>query len=116
MTYTERATRTPTPEEDKAIETMYLRKAKHQPPHGYITTTAPIPMGSKDGDGPWGPNPDRIIPAGATLKIVMVSRMGDCGLSDNLEADYGYDVRLNWEDAAMSNIRLDPASNRSAPR
>jgi hypothetical protein len=62
-------------------------------------------MGGDGNGGPWN-NPDRIIPVGQTLKIVMVSRFGDAGLTDNLKADYGYSVRLDWEDAAMTNIRL----------
>jgi hypothetical protein len=36
---------------------------------------------------------------------VMVSRFGDCGLTDDLAADNGYGLRLDWEDAAMTDIR-----------
>ncbi len=103
-----RPTRELTKEEEAAIETMYQRKEAFEPPNGYVTTTAPIPMGSNDEMGPWGENPNRIIPAGATLKIVMVSRMGDAGLIDKLDIERGYEVRLSWDDAAMSNIRLTP--------
>ena len=106
METTTRPTRTLTPEENAAIEEMYRRKAAHKSPQGYVTLAAPVPYGSTDDKGPWGPNPAKIIPAGATMKIVMVSRFGDCGLCDNLSAEYGYDVRLGWDDAAMFNIRL----------
>ncbi len=102
----DRPIRKPSAEEVTAIEEMYRRKAKHEPPNGYVTLTAPVPFGSTDDKGPWGPNPRKIIPAGTVMKIVMVSRFDDCGLSDDLDADYGYDVRLSWDDAAMSNIRL----------
>ena len=102
----DRPTRKLTAEETAVVEELYRRKNRHGSCHGYITTAAPVPMGSKDGKGPWGGNPARIIPAGQTLKIVMVSRFGDAGLTDNLEADYGYEVRLDWEDAAMKDIRL----------
>lgn len=87
---------------------LYRRKKARELPHGYVTTTAPVPMGSTDGKGPWNGNPKKIIPPGTTLKIVMVSSMGDCGLTDDLNADVGYQVRLDWEDAAMTNIRLQP--------
>ena len=38
------------------------------------------------------------IPKGTTLKIVMVSRFGDCGLTDNLKADHGYHLRVDFDD------------------
>jgi hypothetical protein len=96
--------RTVTPREEAVIKHLYAER-KNLPP-AFVTTAAPIPMGSKDDKGPWGPNPDRIIPAGTTLKIVMVSRMGDCGLIDDLEATHGYAVRFNWESAALTDFRL----------
>ncbi len=99
----ERPTRTLTPAEEAHIKWMYEHKGERK--LGFITTTAPVPMGSTDDKGPWGPNPRKIIPAGRTLRIVMVSRFGDCGLTDDLKAQYGYDVRLSWEDAAMMDIR-----------
>ena len=101
----QRPTRKLTKEEESVVEELYRRKNRFEPYCGYVTTTIPVPMRSTDGsdNGPW---PKKIIPAGQTLKIVMVSRFGDCGLTDNLNADYGYGVRIDWEDAAMSNIRL----------
>lgn len=72
----ERAKRKLTPEEDAVVQELYRRKKRHEPCDAYVTTAAPVPMGSKDEKGPWGENPDRIIPAGRTLKIVMVSRSG----------------------------------------
>jgi hypothetical protein len=90
--------------EEEIIKQLYAR-SRDLPP-AYVTAARPIPMGSKDGKGPWGGKPDRMIPVGSTLRIVMVSRMGDCGLSDNLDATHGYDVRFNWESAFMSDIRL----------
>lgn len=36
----------------------------------------------------------RTIPAGTKVKIVMVSRFGDVGITDNLEAENGYGARV----------------------
>lgn len=102
----ERAKRELTQSEAEVIDELYRRKQRYEVTNGYVTTTEPIPMGSKDDKGPWGGNPDRVIPPGSTIKIVMVSRMGDCGLTDDLTAETGYHVRLDWNDAAMSDIRL----------
>lgn len=96
-----------TDEEKAVIEKLYERNRNYDT-FGYVTTTTEVPLGSKDDKGPWGENPDRVVPAGTTLKIVMVSRMDDCGLTDDLNATHGYAVRLDWESAAMTNIRLTP--------
>jgi hypothetical protein len=34
------------------------------------------------------------VPAGTRVKVVMVSRMGDVGITDNLKADTGYHYRV----------------------
>lgn len=41
---------------------------------------------------------DRIVPVGATVRIVMVSRFGDVGLTDDLTAEYGYHARSSFKD------------------
>ena len=46
---------------------------------------------------------DRKIPAGTTVKIVMWSRFGDVGITDDLEADQGYGARVNLSE--LSNVR-----------
>lgn len=45
-------------------------------------------------------------PAGSTVRIVMVSRMGDVGITENLEATTGYGARLKLED--LTNFRQTP--------
>jgi hypothetical protein len=47
------------------------------------------------------------IPAGATLKIVLISRLGDFGLTDDLTAEYGYRIRLPWDSPAITNLRRE---------
>lgn len=40
----------------------------------------------------------RMVPAGTKVKIVMVSRFGDVGITDNLAAEYGYSARISLDD------------------
>lgn len=47
--------------------------------------------------------------SGTIAKVVMVSRMGDCGLTRNLRAEFGYDMRLAPE-------CLEIVSDEEAPR
>jgi hypothetical protein len=102
----ERTKRQLTPAEDALINELYAAKARFQNTHAYVTTTEPLPMTDWNGRHPVEENTTkRTIPAGSTLKVVMVSRFGDCGLTDDLAADNGYGLRLDWEDAAMTDIR-----------
>ena len=39
----------------------------------------------------------RIIPAGTRVRIWMVSRFGDVGITDNLTSAIGYDARVDCE-------------------
>jgi len=42
---------------------------------------------------------ERMVPAGTLVKIVMVSRLGDVGVTDDLTKDYGgYNARVLLED------------------
>lgn len=102
-------TRTLTPAEEALIRELYDLKAEYKPTHAYVTTTRPLPMRRWNGRHPVDENTVvDTIPAGATLKIVMASRLGDCGLTDDLNASHGYGLRLLWEDAAMTDIRREP--------
>jgi hypothetical protein len=99
-----RPTRQLTHREEKLIDGMYADKMR--PCLGYVTIVSPVPMGRSHPDkSPWEA-PAKIIQPRATLRIVMISRFGDFGLTDDLDAELGYDVRLNFDDAAMTDIRL----------
>lgn len=39
-----------------------------------------------------------LIPAGTPVKVVMVSRMGDCGITLDFRAEHGYTARVLPED------------------
>jgi hypothetical protein len=97
------------PREEAAIAAMYERKAQSLPCDGFVTTTAAVPMRSWNGNhfpSVEANTTTEMVPAGTVLKIVMVSRFGDCGLSDDLTADYGYGLRLNFDDDRIHDIRL----------
>jgi hypothetical protein len=46
------------------------------------------------------------VPAGQTVKLVMVSRLGDVGLTEDLTAENGYGIRLQLSD--LCNWRTSP--------
>ena len=46
---------------------------------------------------------DHEIPEGTTVKIVMWSRFGDVGITDDLEADFGYGARVSLSE--LRNVR-----------
>ena len=47
----------------------------------------------------------RTVPAGTLVKIVMVSRLGDVGITTNLDVDTGYEARVLLEELErFSNV------------
>lgn len=58
----------------------------------------PCRLGTWHGHGATPEWTYRYVPAGTLVKIVMVSRMGDVGITDNLDAENGYKARLLLED------------------
>lgn len=104
-----RPTRELTEDETALISALMRAKAQHKIIRAFVTLTEPTPYGSKQGgNGPWNGDYEKMIPAGTTMRICVVSRMGDFGLTDNLEADHGYGIRLDFDDAAMTDIRREP--------
>lgn len=64
-------------------------------------TTLSFYQGYWDENGPV--TVDHEIPAGTTVKIVMWSRFGDVGITDDLEAEHGYGARVNLSE--LKNVR-----------
>lgn len=64
-------------------------------------TTLSFYQGYWNKDGPV--MAEREIPEGTTVKIVMWSRFGDVGITDDFEADQEYGTRVNLSE--LSNIR-----------
>lgn len=96
------------PAEEAVIEELYRRKDEFKPTHAYVTVTQPVLL--KKWNGKHHPSVEANmvkteVPAGTTLKIVMVSRFGDCGLTDDLDAENGYNLRVDFDSEVLSNIR-----------
>lgn len=67
----------------------------HRPkdwPWRYATTKIPLKIPSLDRPGVIYSTE---LPAGSRVKVVMASRLGDIGVTANLEAEYGYAVRVS---------------------
>jgi hypothetical protein len=47
---------------------------------------------------------ERWLPAGAYVKIVMVSRFGDVGITDDLDAEHSYHSRIDLEMLEPVNV------------
>ena len=95
--------------EKETIEKLYGEKEDRGclNSSAFVTAAEDMILQHWNGDHPVGPNTKEVhVSKGSTLKIVMVSRFGDCGLTDDLEAYSNYGIRLYWNDAAMTDIRL----------
>ena len=100
-----RPTRTLTPEEERLIESQRGKC----PCVGYATVVAEFPLQHTEaGKSPWDPGETIKAKPGQTLRIVLFSRMGDIGLTADLQSAHGYTVRLDPADAALTDIRSNP--------
>lgn len=53
-----------------------------------------------------GPGGGTVIKKGVTVRIVMVSRLGDLGITTNLDAQHGYISRVEPGEGYLTNMRL----------
>lgn len=79
-------------------------------PYRYMTAKEPVTLQIWQGHGKTPEYVERVVPAGGTLKIVMVSRFGDVGLTDVLDSEFGYHTRVdrNKLEAMFENFRNQP--------
>jgi hypothetical protein len=83
----------------------------HQPetwPFRYGSLKKPLVMFHNTGKWAGNEPVSREVPltAGTTVKIVMVSRFGDIGITEDLTAERGYGARIMLED--LENLRNSP--------
>ena len=105
--------------DEKIIKELYERKQNFikvcigdkkeiLPTHAFVTTTEPIIPNKWQGHGKTPAFIDETVPAGHTLKVVMISRFGDFGLTDDLSAEHGYHTRVPLDAASIKNLRWKP--------
>lgn len=81
---------------------------------GYATVCQPLALEetlqTATGDTVWGSHGPLThtvaLTAGTTVKIVMVSRLGDFGITSYLDRDTGYALRVRPDDARFTNWRV----------
>ena len=91
-----------------AVEGRSANPRELLPTHAYVTTTEPVVMRRWQGHGNDPEFIDDEVPAGRTLKVVMISRFGDFGLTDDLNAEHGYQARIEFESLAIKDLRWEP--------
>jgi len=100
-----------TEDEQAVVEELYQKKEEYKETTAYVTTAEEVTLKKWNGRHPAENESNweiAVIPPGKTLKIVMVSRFGDCGLTDDLNAINGYHLRLDFNDSSIVNIRRNP--------
>ena len=86
---------------------LYRKKSNHEQYHAYCTVRKPLVLKKWNKVYPVDENMTyQQVNPGTTLKIVMVSRLGDFGVTDDLEASHGYHLRLDWDTDSVSGFRL----------
>jgi len=97
-----------TPEEQKLIKELYDAKAKFHHKNAYCTTTQELELVDWNGKHPYEENIKTYkVPVGTIMKIVMISRFADIGLTDELNVKYGYKIRVDLDSKAITNIRRE---------
>lgn len=91
-------------------DALWERKLLHQAYAGYAELTRPVLLLHWAWPRVSGEVQARAIEtpctAGQTVRIVMVSRFGDMGITDRLDDQYGYAYRTRPEEGLLTNCRL----------
>lgn len=79
-------------------------------PHRYMTTKVPVNLRIYNNRKPSEPETIKPLPIGTRVKIVMVSRFEDVGITDDLTAETGYHARIaiNELEEKFENFSMDP--------
>ena len=94
-------------DESALLAELWQLKQAHKPTLAYVTSTAPLIMRHAFPSGSGWVFPEVVIPSGSTLKVVMLSRFGDIGLTHHLDATHGYGLRILPDDSRLSNLRRE---------
>lgn len=79
-------------------------------PHRYMTTKVPVNLRIYNNKEPSKEPAIKPLPIGTRVKIVMVSRFGDVGITDDLTVETGYHARININELEekFENFSMDP--------
>ena len=84
-------------------------------PHRYMTTKVPLSLRIWNGHhwkkaGHADEYTEKPLPIGTRVKIVMASRFGDVGITDDLTAENGYHLRVPIDElqAKFENFSMEP--------
>jgi hypothetical protein len=81
---------------------------KSPPPLLFATTAKPLALRIWNGHGSDPEFRERPLAVGTPVKIVMASRFGDVGITDDLNAETGYHLRVMPEDGYLRDYREVP--------
>ena len=87
---------------------LYRLKSEFKPYAAYCTTVKTLPLQDWNGKHPVEENVTyRDVSPGTVLRIVMVSRFNDFGVTDELDREHGYKLRLGLDTDAVTDFRWD---------
>jgi len=97
-----------TAKEELVLRRLYIAKEGFKHETAYCTAARGLVLHKWNGQHPVPENSTDVpVPAGTTLKIVMVSGLGDCGLTDDLDAQHGYHLRVDPDGDEIADIRTE---------
>lgn len=101
--------RTITPDEQKVLEYLSENKKNYSDIRGFVTVTQDVKLITWNKKHPVDDNMETtVVPAGTTLRICMLSRFNDFGLTDDVDGkDLGYKVRIPIDSVILSDIRKE---------
>ncbi len=88
---------------------MQGRRSTPLYPQAFAMLTKPIVMRKWQGHRKTPEWLEMPLPAGALVRVVMASRFGDVGITDNLSAESGYHYRSNAVAGEVHGNHVEPA-------
>jgi hypothetical protein len=89
---------------DELFDRMYAIKASFQQYKGFAEITRKLVL--TDSYPAYTASIQINLEAGSTVRIVMVSRFGDFGITHDLNREHGYAMRTSPEDGLLTNCRF----------
>ena len=99
--------------QEQLWEHLFDLKCKNSDyPRALATLSKDIPVyesnNDEDEDEDGGMKVGRVIKAGTRVNVVMASRFGDLGITDDLKAEQGYDARVQSVEGEFMGHQIEP--------